>query len=112
MGIDTDRGFESDVFGNPGFYVWRHEQQVSYDSTDFMRPRGGERGGGGGGCLYSCSTIVTNEDPPNAQEEGWRWSTFVKLFCVVGRRGGEREGGNSVRGKFDEGREEGELSEE
>ena len=34
------------------------------------------------------------------------------LFCVVGRRGGEREGGNSVRGKFDEGREEGELSEE
>lgn len=77
-----------------------------------MRPRGGERGGGGGGCLYSCSTIVTNEDPPNAQEEGWRWSTFVKLFCVVGRRGGEREGGNSVRGKFDEGREEGELSEE
>ena len=86
MGIDTDRGFESDVFGNPGFYVWRHEQQVSYDSTDFMRPRGGERRGGGGGCLYSCSTIVTNEDPPNAQEEGWRWSTFVKLFYVVGRR--------------------------
>ena len=57
MGIDTDRGFETYVFGNPGFYVWGHEQQVSYDSTGFMRPRGGERGGGGG-CLYSCYTIV------------------------------------------------------
>jgi hypothetical protein len=73
VGIDTDRGFETYVFGNPGFYVWGHEQQVSYDSTGFMRPRGGERGGGGGGgCLYSCYTIVTNEDPPNVQEEGWR----------------------------------------
>ena len=91
MGIDTDRGFESDVFGNPGFYVWRHEQQVSYDSTDFMRPRGGERGGGGGGCLYSCSTIVTNEDPPNAQEEGWRWSTFVLRGREAGRGEGRRE---------------------
>ena len=106
--MGTDQGFASYVFGNPGFYVWGHEQQVSYDSTGFLRPRGRERGGGG--CLFSCFTVVTNEDPPNAQEEGWRWSTFVKLFCVVGRRGGEREGGNSVRGKFDEGREEGELS--
>ena len=60
MGIDADRGFETYVFGNPGFYVWGHEQQVSYDSTGFMRPRGGERGGGGGGgCLYSCYTIVS-----------------------------------------------------
>jgi len=46
VGIDTDRGFETDVFGNPGFYVWGHEQQVSYDSTGFMRlqrPRGRKR---------------------------------------------------------------------